>query len=488
MLAGHVQDPAGQPLAGARLRITSLEAWTRYSAGEFGATSDANGDFAVARIPVGPISIEAVHQASRSQLKTVGLIPSAGAVATQTLTLLPVDDTWATGSIQGQVFRSDGRTPAPGVPVYTNRGGQAVTDASGAYRIDGLPVGELFVRAIDQPGMAWATLTSAVAPSQTTTVNLLLHGGTGTVRGAVFEADGQPAPDIPVYGGSTLVRTDSMGAFVLADMPTGPVYLTARDEATGRSATANTAIQQEGDEKVVQLVLPAQGTLAGRVFFADGKTPASNIKVVVFGASVNKTFTNELGEYRLDQMGMGTYTVTAFLDDFSDGNVAQAKLVFKDQVQRVDLVFRGHGRAVTGIVYDDDGVTPLGARVGLSEWVVQMGRLVPPENPACLGSIDLGGGQKLELPPCEPVAVGFEYIQRRRILNSNPASGLFTFTTPFVGDFLVEAANPFSPQDRGCGRAYPLPRRHRLGHPQPACHRCYYGHCLPARWRHAGGH
>jgi hypothetical protein len=79
--------------------------------------------------------------------------------------------------------------------------------------------------------------------------------------------------------------------------------------------------------------------------------------------------------------------------------------------------------------------------------VIKFGRLTPPENPLCLGAIDLGGGQTLQLPPCETVPVGFEFKPRARRLNSHPATGQFTFTQPFVGPLLVEAASPFSPQE-----------------------------------------
>ncbi|HHY58525.1 MAG TPA: hypothetical protein GYA08_24165, partial [Chloroflexi bacterium] len=408
-------------------------------------TTDANGAFAVGGIPVGTVAIDAVHSASRSQTKTLTRVPTAGAVVTATLTLLPVDSPLTFGNVQGQVFRPDGVTPAANVTVFSSRGGYTVTDAAGFYRIEGAPVGDVFLRAIDQEAYETGDIKTSVTPSQTTTANILLRGGAGSVRGIVREANGAPAVGVTIAGGPQLVTTDANGAFALTGVPIGNVQIMAIDETLGRTVTAAGALNQAGDELVLTIILPAKGMITGRVRQADGR-PAANVKVVAFGAQVNKTFTNAQGEYRFENMNAGDYTISAFFNDFSDGNLAQAKLVFHNQVQVVNIDFRGRGRAITGIVYDDDGVTPLGARVGLTEWVVKIGTLSPPENPLCLPSMDLGGGQKLELPPCEDVLVGFQQVRRNRIVNSDPASGVFTFTSPFVGSFTVEAANPFAPQ------------------------------------------
>ena len=444
-IAGVVQNSAGQPLANAYVRFKSLDARVAQGADTFFAETDANGAFAVGGIPVGSVAIDAVHSASRSQTKALTRVPAAGAVVTETLTLLPVDSPLAFGNLQGQVFRPDGVTPAANLTVYSSLGGYTVTDAAGFYRIDGASVGEVFLRAIDQEAYEAGDIKTSVTPSQTTTANILLRGGVGAVRGIVREANGAPAVGVTIAGGPQLVTTDANGAFALSGVPIGNVQIMAIDETLGRTVTAGGALNQAGDELVLTIVLPAKGVITGRVRQADGR-PAANVKVIAFGAQVNKTFTNAQGEYRFENMNAGDYTVSAFFNDFSDGNLAQAKLVFHNQTQVVNIDFRGRGRAITGIVYDDDGVTPLGARVGLTEWVVKIGTLSPPENPLCLPSMDLGGGQKLELPPCEDVLVGFQQVQRNRIVNSDPSSGVFTFTAPFVGTFMVEAANPFAPQ------------------------------------------
>ncbi|MBW7884137.1 MAG: carboxypeptidase regulatory-like domain-containing protein, partial [Caldilineaceae bacterium] len=447
-VTGRVYGPDGTtPLAGAYVKMRSLTLYDDSGTPLNAVTqTGADGSYFIGGVPVGAFQLEAVHQQTRVKTQIASNMPVAGTVLTQTLVLLPVDRPLETGSVVGQVFRADGVTPAVGVPIYSSYGGYTETNASGAYRFDTVPVGDVSLRAIDAVNLEQADVRTTVVASSTVTANLILFGGSGTVRGAVFEDNGTPAAGISIYGGPAVVTTDSSGQFVLENIPVGTRQLTALDPVRNRTVQKGVHIANDGDEAIVQFVMPARGIISGRVFEAGGTVPAPNVKVIIYGSGVYKTFTNDKGEYTVENMPLGEYKVAAFLSDFSDGNIALGKLVYNNQVQRIDVVFKGRGKAVTGIVYDDDGKTPLGAQVGLGELKVKFGLLAPPENPGCLGTIDLGNGQSLQLPPCETVPVDFEFIQRARRVNSDPSTGLFTFTTPFVGPILVEAANAFSPQ------------------------------------------
>ncbi|MBP8291526.1 MAG: hypothetical protein KAX65_02060, partial [Caldilineaceae bacterium] len=389
-LAGKAVAADGvTPLAGARVRAASLTQHTDDGTPLQGiATTAADGSFLIGGLPVGPLAIQAVHGPSQRQAQVSAEIPTAGAVVTQTLVLLTPDQaTYGRGSVEGQVFRADGVTPATNVPIYHSHGGFTMTNASGAYRFDLVPEGLVSLRAMDPAALEQADTRTTVVASDTVVANLVLFGGVGTVRGAVFEEDGTPAVDMPIYGGPAVVRTDATGQFVLENVPVGARRISAFDEARQRLVEKGINIRSAGDEAIVQLVMPARGVIAGRVLQADGRTPAAKVRVIIFGAGTYKVYTDSQGGYRAENLPMGEYTVAAFLDGAADGNVATGKLVYNNQVQQINVVFKGRGAAVTGIVYDDDGVTPLGARVGLSELVVKWGKLTPPENPLCLGAI-----------------------------------------------------------------------------------------------------
>ncbi|MFN8491312.1 MAG: carboxypeptidase regulatory-like domain-containing protein [Caldilineaceae bacterium] len=453
-LAGHVLAADGHtPLAGAVIRVINpLKAQDQY-----GATSDANGAYIIGKIPVGNLSIEAAHVPSQSKALFAATIPNAGATVLQDLILQPVTQTNSIGALTGQVFRTDGVTPVSGIPVYTNHGGVATTDAAGVYRIDGLPTGPIVIRAIDQTLLQQATVATTVVSDQTVTANLLLVGGIGAIKGVVLEADGTPAPGLKVYGGPSIVQTDATGAFTMTNVPVGIVQLTVVDEVHQRQATANATLTHDGETVNVQVILPAAGVLAGRVFnMVNGvKTPVPGLKIFALGPRSDKQFTGTDGSYRFENMPLGDYTISAFNPDFSDGNIARGKLVFKDETLQLDVTFKGKG-SVTGIVYDDDGVTPVGARVGLTELRVKLGQLIPAENPTCMGSIDLGGAM-IQLPQCETVGVDYEVVRRNRRINSDGSTGKFQFNDVFVGDFTVEAASAFSPDAVAVSGKVPAP-------------------------------
>lgn len=438
-IAGRALSPAGEPLRGAVVRVSSV---TRF--GEVhSAITDATGAFSISSVPVGNVTIEAAHQATNARVVRASAVPLAGAVVVEDLTLVPlVEAAIQTGTLVGQVFRADGSTPAAGLPVFTTRGGVATTDATGAFRIELLPVGELSVRAIDQPRAEQATVVTTIVAGVAITANLRLFGGTGTVRGVVLDADGRPVAGAQVGGGSTLQVTGATGEFQLTDVPLGRRTISALDPVTQSAGSAAVSLTVPGEIATVQVVLEARGTIAGRVFDAGG-LPVEGLKVFLLGGRNLVAVTDASGGYRFENVPVGLYQVSAFRPDFSDGNIVDTRLAFRGEVRVANVTFRGKGR-VTGIVLAADGVTPLGARVGLSEMRVRIGQLRPPENFHCLTNVQVGG-QTIDLPQCQPVALGFRLEPLTRIIDNDVASGQFVFEDVFVGPLTVEAANALSP-------------------------------------------
>ena len=438
-VAGRALSPAGAPLAGAVVRVTSL---TRF--GEIlSALTDASGAFSIAGVPVGNVTIEAAHSATNSHTLRASTVPVAGGVVVENLTLIPlVEASVQTGSIAGQVFRADGLTPAAGIPVFTSRGGIATTDAAGAYRIDLLPTGEITVRAIDQARIEQATVVTTVVANTVITANLRLFGGVGRVRGVVLDADGFPVEAAQVGGGATLQTTNATGEFELPDVPLGQRTITALHAPTQSTGSITASLTVPNETVNVQIVLEARGTITGIV--ADGSgAPVAGLKVFLLGGLNRAGLTDAQGGYRFEHVPVGSYQVSAFTEDFSDGNIVSTRLTFRGEVRVANVRFRGKG-TVTGTVFADDGVTPLGARVGLSELRVKLGQLRPPENFNCFSNIQVGD-QTIELPQCQPVGIGFSLEPLTRVIDNDVASGRFTFTDVLVGGVTVEAANALTP-------------------------------------------
>ena len=104
------------------IRVTSLTDQSQY-----GATTDADGGFTIARIPVGNIFVEAVnvdaqgagHLSARTSRSPARPPRATSCCSTSRRRRLTVK----TGTLTGHVLRADGATPVAGVPVivyYTN--------------------------------------------------------------------------------------------------------------------------------------------------------------------------------------------------------------------------------------------------------------------------------------------------------------------------------------------------------------------------------
>ena len=121
----------------------------------------------------------------------------------------------------------------------------------------------------------------------------------------------------------------------------------------------------------------------------------------------------------MSKVPIGDYTLSAFKPDFSDGNLRNVSIRFFNEVVKGDIVFRGGQGTVTGHVFDDDGVTPLKAKVAVSgDRVVIAGGLV---------------------------GTAFQYAQYFNVADTNFTTGQYSFGGLFVGDFSVSAAGQFSP-------------------------------------------
>lgn len=431
------------PLSGTDLRVTSMTDFSSY-----GAKSDAEGRFTIPGIPVGGILIEAVHVGSNSLVTQSDHLSPAGTVLERDLVLLtePVRKiTVKYGTLSGHVLDSDGATPMSEMPifVYYKTGSQegvicpppcgppefdcavayALTDESGAFSFDEIPAGRLRIYAYDQARYIEGVARIDLPEDGEAQVNVLLSGGIGTVRGIVLDADGNPVAGVAVGGGMSLVSTNAEGIFELKDVPVGKRPIVAVSEAMGSSGMAEVDLLAEGEEIYATIVLKPTGSVTGTVFESDGVTPVPNLKVYLWepdeeGIRVVATaVTDAQGRYRMDKVPASTgYKLSAFLPDMTKGNVTPAPIQFHGQVVRADVTFIGSG-TVRGIVYDDDGATPLKAQVSLSG---------------------------LYLRRAGPVGLGFQYLQHAMIVENDFSTGEFVFHNVFVGPFTVATGGHFN--------------------------------------------
>ncbi|MGE5243771.1 MAG: carboxypeptidase regulatory-like domain-containing protein [Betaproteobacteria bacterium] len=451
------QDGA-TPLPATSIRVTSLTDQSQYS-----ATSDDQGRFTIAKIPVGNIVIEAVNVAAKAQITLSDLISVAGGTLTRDLALVSVQQTQVTiqhGTLTGHVFRSDGSTPAAGlttIAYYENASQPGVTcpgaaanvagecavavtttDSAGAYAFASIIAGAIRISTFDQATLEQGGAQVVVPANGAFDATVLLTGGLGTVHGTVLDASGTPIAGARVGGGLSLTTSDASGQFTLADVPVGHRTIVAVSDQLGSRGQADIDLVHDGDTVNVTLVLNSVAAVAGTVFRADGVTPVPNNKVYLFastgGGSINvvgTATTDQAGHYTFGQVPLGDYTVSAFTSDFSDGNLVKVALKFSGQTLKADIRFRDAGGRVTGAVYDADGQTPLEARVGISaDQVVVAGGLI---------------------------GAGFQRVQNFAIVDTDPTTGQFAFGGLWTGDFTIAAVGQFSPDPISLNGTIPTP-------------------------------
>ena len=286
------------PLENTKVRVTSLTDQSQY-----GIKTDKEGKFVIPGIPVGNILIEAVHVVTNSKITQSDYIPEAGAVVERDLILLTEETRKITikyGKVSGHVLRSDGATPATEVPVivYYKSGSQEGvtcppgvdecpvalmnTEGTGSFTFDEVVAGQLRVYTFDQARLQEGDASITLAADGEESLNILLSGGIGTVKGIVFDADGNPVAGATVGGGFSLATTNANGEFVLTDVPVGSRGIVAVSQAIGSSGTANIDLVSEGDEVNATIVLGAAGQVYGRIYESNGTTPVPNLEVYLW--------------------------------------------------------------------------------------------------------------------------------------------------------------------------------------------------------------
>jgi hypothetical protein len=437
------------PLKDAQIRVTSLTDNSQYA-----FTTDSSGKYAIAKIPVGNLIIEAVHLGTNSKITQSGYIGTSGSTVEMNLVLLTeavrkINVTY--GAISGHVLHYDGASAVPGVPVYgyyqdNSQDGvrcpadsegrrpaecavaSAITSSIGAYSFPDVTAGDYRIYTFDQAASQEGNARITLAKDSTVTANILLNGGFGTIKGIVKDADGVPVADAEVGGGLSLTTTDANGLFTLTDVPVGSRTIVAVSQALFAKGQVSVDVSTPGVEYGATIVLQAQGGIYGTIHTADNAL-ASGIKVYLLQDSgsgksiVAVTTSNASGAYQFTNVPVGgsQYDVSAFLPDLSDGNIGTTSIRFQGQRVRLDLTFKGKG-TVTGALFDSNGTTPLVGKVSVS----------------ALRVVAAQSGQDL-------IGLGFEYTSHLQVIDTTFASNRFSFSNVFVGDFVITAAGAFSP-------------------------------------------
>lgn len=244
--------------------------------------TEADGRFSFASAPAGNVRLE-LFDTSISQgpilVQTVTLIGDQPAEVTLTF----VETTPSFGTVAGVVRKvvAGASAPVAGIVVYARSTGQrTTTTAEGAYRLDGIPIGQQSIFALDPATGRSVSGSTAVQQGLISTLDLQFADATrGSVVGVVLDQRGQPksgvkveifdeGPPIKVIGQAV---TAADGSFTLLDVPPGTLRVQAtmaeqRGSLTLRNAGAASAnLPGAGAAARVTILLRGWVTVTGRV-------------------------------------------------------------------------------------------------------------------------------------------------------------------------------------------------------------------------------
>lgn len=196
------------------------------------------------------------------------------------------------------------------------------TETDGSYTISGLAPGTYLVRA-SAPLFETASAGADVSPGGTVVVDFALNSSPGFLIGTVSDDISHlpiASATIDLFLGSTAIAstaTDTNGNYRIDGL--SPGSYTARATATLYQSQSIGAIISAGQETSIDFSLVANpGTIYGTVIDGSLGHPISNSTVQVFqGATlVASTQTDINGNYTIESLAPGTYTVLAEKDSY----------------------------------------------------------------------------------------------------------------------------------------------------------------------------
>ena len=335
---GRVVDTNKQGVASARVRVGAVAVNRRAMIFEAPrqAYTNEKGEFELKGLPRRALQAVALHEAGASQ--SVDIDTTNGDVNDVTLTLD------VTGTIAGVVVDPNGQ-PIEGAQVtagpsfadnrqqmdfsaFRLRGfPQALTDASGGWKLVGLAPGNYQVTASRSERAGRGFMGGGEGtPAKTgdTGVKITLPPA-GSIKGKVQLSDGSAPPMFTVGVGFTSQVGNADGTFVIEDVAPqkyelnvrGPTFQTRAVEVTvepSKTADAGTITVEKGRQIAGHVVLdgkpvPGATVYAGRLIFGNGST--SNAQFGPMGQSTKKDTTDDQGSFSLSGFPPGDITIVA---------------------------------------------------------------------------------------------------------------------------------------------------------------------------------
>lgn len=284
-------------------------------------------------------------------------------------------ESYASGSVSGTVTDTVSN-PVSGAIVMALLDGEFVdtdtTVSDGTYSIVGLTAG-FYTLHIFADNYEYRIKTNVVVHNINNTVNITNLAAEGKITGRVTKSDGTtPIGGVLIIAndGSGLVRTGtttSNGGYTINKLPAATYTVSAIRSGYNFGVNEDNVVTSGNTTSDVDLTgtVSPSGILSGTVTLSGGTTGIEDVTVLANDDTnpdyVRYAITNATGEYTIDKLPAGTYTISAFLSgykfDTNEDNVVTQGSTTSD----VDLTgaILPTGK-ISGKVTLADGTTPIG--------------------------------------------------------------------------------------------------------------------------------
>jgi hypothetical protein len=315
-LGGHVNDSSGAPVAGASVRAHGGLVVT-----DLTVTTNSSGVYDFGWQPVGVYHLVASAPGYGQTTGDPQATLTTGAVTTKDLVLTATPDFSITATPASQTITA-GQAATFTIQINALSGFSGVVtmgitglpaDATATFTPPTLTSGSstliIDTDATTPAGPYVLTISGTASGLQhTSQATLTVNAATGTASGRVTNAaTGAVISGAKVSYGSALATTDANGNYTLSNLPAGSLQLTA--SASGFLNTVQTVNIMAGSTTTANFVLiTVIGTITGRVTNASTGAGLSGVTVSYTGGSA---VTDASGNYQLNSVSPGTYTLTA---------------------------------------------------------------------------------------------------------------------------------------------------------------------------------
>ncbi len=385
-LTGTVVTAAGVGIAGVQAQLYSADDAT-VPVGS-AATAD-DGSFAFGRLSEGSYRLRFIgagfsdlwYESGRVFAEATEIEAPEGEV----FALKPMVFDGRPGTVSGRVIATDPvgttitilslRGLAPGAPPAVV--GTVDVSADGSFTLTGIPSPATYRLVAERPGSAAETRTIVLSAGDAVEgIEIVQRPGDGVISGKIT-ADGLGLGGITVSAtdGTNIVSTVSLtqaavapavgevGSYVIRNLATPGVYTITVTGDGLLPQTRTISLGPAGAASANWALLPAIGSISGRVFTSGGQGLGSVVVSLTGGEVVRSTRSlgvvsgaNPAGYYVFESLpGPGTYTLTFSLD----GLVSQVRLVnvggdAPGKVEDINVVMSSSKALIRGIVRDSD--------------------------------------------------------------------------------------------------------------------------------------